>query len=443
MTPITIHTGTIAHLRGDPFAGEGALEIIERGALAINLSGRIASLGERKSVLAALPQSEIIDHGSAWIIPGLIDAHLHFPQFYATAGLGKGLLDWLENTIYPAEASFACESFAREAAQHFVERLLACGTTTAMVFGSQFYEANVALFDAARQSGIRLIAGMTLMDRNAPHPLLRTAEQSIDEIEKLIGVCQSAPLLHYAITPRFALSCSPELLEMCSTLLRGHPECYLQTHINETRSEIAAVRAAFPRSRHYLDVYDSFGLIAERTVLAHSLYTTETEMDRMAEASCAVCHCPTSNAYLGSGLFPLQEHLRHGIRVAVGTDIGAGTQFSVWRELSETYKVQQLQGFCLNAERLLYLATLGGAKALRLENEAGNFEPGKSADFFVLKHGEDRYLSARLARCENLMEQLFCLLQLADERHIHSTYVHGRIAAPYRKPDPLENVIFR
>ncbi|MGX2038793.1 guanine deaminase [Methylocaldum sp. MU1018] len=438
MPSITLHTGTIAHLRGDPFAEDDALEIIERGALAIDRSGRIVLAGEHGSVFAACPESAIVDHGSAWLIPGLIDAHLHFPQFYATAGFGKDLLDWLNNTVYPAEALFADERFAGPAAERFVERLLACGTTTALVFGSQFYGANVALFDAARQSGIRLIAGMTLMDRNAPPALLRTAEQSADSVEKLVGLCRNDPLLHYAVTPRFALSCSPELLELCSALLRSHPESYLQTHINETRREIDAVRAAFPQNRHYLDVYDSFGLITERTVLAHSIHTTEAEMHRMAEASCAVCHCPTSNAYLGSGLFPLRRHLRHGIPVALGTDIGAGTQFSVWRELSETYKVQQLQGLTLNAGQLLYLATLGGAKALGLEHETGNFEPGKSADFFVLRHEEDEYLAARLSRCENAAERLFCLLHLADERHIGATCVHGRTAATRAPSKPFE-----
>ncbi|MDV3242200.1 MAG: amidohydrolase family protein, partial [Methylocaldum sp.] len=229
----TIHAGTVAHLRGNPFAGENTLEIIERGALAINPSGRVALLGERDAVLDAFPESELVDHGDAWLIPGLIDAHLHFPQFYATAGFGNGLLDWLENTVYPAEARFADESFARAAAEQFIERLLTCGTTTAMVFGSQFYDANLALFEAAERSGIRLIAGMTLMDRNAPPMLLQTAEQSVDSIEKLIGLCRHAPRLHYAVTPRFAMSCSPELLELCGSLLKSHPESYLQTHINE------------------------------------------------------------------------------------------------------------------------------------------------------------------------------------------------------------------
>ncbi|CAI8898093.1 guanine deaminase [Methylocaldum szegediense] len=424
-----IHTGTIAHLRADPFTEENALEIIECGALAIDSSGRIASLGERTTVFATFPESEIVDHGNAWLIPGLIDAHLHFPQFYATAGFGTGLLDWLEHTVYRAEARFADESFAKTAAEQFVERLLACGTTTAMVFGSQFYEANAALFEAAGRSGMHLIAGITLMDRNAPAVLLTTVNQSADAAEKLIALCRQAPRLHYAITPRFALSCSPELLELCGSLLKQHPDSYVQTHINETRQEVAAVRAAFPKNRHYLDVYDSFGLLTERTVLAHSIYTTEAELARMAAASCAVCHCPTSNAYLGSGLFPLRRHLAHGIRMALGTDIGAGTQFSVWRELSEAFKVQQLQGFCLNAAQLLYLATLAGAKALGLEREVGNFAPGKSADFFVLDYEEDRYIAARLSRCESAAEQLFCLLHLADERHVDSTYVQGRLAA--------------
>lgn len=433
---MTIHTGTIAHVRGDPFGTEDALEIIERGALAIDPAGRIGLLGERNAVFGAFPDSEIIDHGNAWLIPGLIDAHLHFPQFYATAGRGNGLLDWLENTVYPAEASFADELFARAAAEQFVRHLLACGTTTAMVFGSQFYDANLALFEAAARSGIRLIGGMTLMDRNAPPILLRTAEQSLDQVEKLIGLCRTTPRLHYAITPRFALSCSPALLEMCGALLKCHPETYLQTHINETRTETAAVRAAFPRSRHYLDVYDGFGLITERTMLAHSIYTTDAELDRMAEAACTVCHCPTSNAYLGSGLFPLQKHLIRGIRVAMGTDIGAGTQFSVWRELSQAYKVQQLRDCRLDACHLLYLATLSGAKALGLEHEAGSFEPGKSADFFVLDYEEDSYLAARLGRCENATDQLFCLLHLADERHVGSTYVHGRLAASRNRSLP-------
>jgi guanine deaminase len=426
MTAPTLHTGTLAHLLGDPFARGGALEIIPGGALAVDAAGRIAAVGDRRALLAAYPGASVVDHGRDWLIPGLVDGHLHFPQFYATAADGGQLLEWLERSVFPAEAAVQDEAFAARAAERFVARLLACGTTTALVFGSEFYPANAALFQAARRSGLRLIAGMTLMDRNAPEALLQTLGQAADGMERLIALCAGEPRLRYAVTPRWPLACTEALLDLCGQLLRSHPECYLQTHINENHGEIAAVRAGFPDSRHYLDAYDRLGLIGPRTVLAHSIHTTGAEFARMAEAGCAVCHCPTSNLYLGSGLFPLQRHLERGIPVAMGTDIGAGTGFSIWRELAEAYKIQQLQGFRLGAAQLLYLGTLGGARALRLDRETGNFEVGKCADFFALSIGETGYLADRLARCDSDEEQLFCLLHLAGEAQVRATYIQGK-----------------
>jgi guanine deaminase len=428
MVRTTLHLGTLAHLRADPFVRSDALEIIRSGALAVDSAGRIAAAGEQSALLSAFPDAAVVDHGRAWLIPGLIDGHLHFPQFYATAAFGGELLDWLERSILPAEEAYADEAFAAPAAERFVARLLACGTTTAMVFGSEFYPATAALFEAARAAGLRLIAGLTLMDQNASANLLLTVNEAVDGMRRLIDLCAEQPRLHYAITPRYALSCSPALMEACADLLRAHPDCYLQTHINESHAEIEAVRAAFPEDRHYLDAYDRHGLIGPRTMLAHSIHTTSAELSRMAEARCAVCHCPTSNLFLGSGLFPLRKHLDHGIPVAVGTDIGAGTQFSVWRELAEMYKVQRVQGFGLSAAQLLYPATLGGAKALRLDHETGSFEPGKSADFFVLGYEDDAYLAARLERCESAEAQLFCLLHLAGEAQVRATYVSGGLA---------------
>lgn len=425
MAETIIHTGTLAHLRDDPFIRTDALEIIPDGALAVDAAGRIAAAGGRSMVAAAFPEAAAVNHGADWLIPGLVDAHLHFPQFYATAGYGGELLDWLEQSILPAEAAYADEAFAARSAERFVARLLAAGTTTAMVFGSQFYPATLALFEAAHRAGLRLIAGLTLMDRQAPEPLRQTVDAAVDGMQRLIAFCRDRPRLHYAITPRYALSCSPEMLAACGGLLRSCPECRLQTHINENPAEIAAVRAAFPEARHYLDVYDRYGLIGPRTLLAHSIHSTAAELSRMAEARCAVCHCPTSNLYLGSGLFPLRRHVEQGIPVAVGTDIGAGTRFSVWCELAEMYKVQRLQGFGLNAAQLLYPATLGGARALGLGQEAGSFETGKSADFFVLGSGEDDYLAARLERCDSAEARLFCLLHLAGEAQVRATYVAG------------------
>lgn len=425
----TLHLGILAHLKADPFLTPDALETIENGALWIGADGRIVDYGERYPLLARVPNARIEDHGNAWLLPGLVDGHVHFPQYYATAAYGGQLLDWLAQSILPAETAYADPVFAQVAAAHFVRHLLACGTTTALVFGSQFFHANQALFQAAKTAGLRLIAGPTLMDMPAPgipDCLLKPVRQAQAEAEALIAHCRDEPLLHYAITPRYALSCSPEMMAMCVDLLRAHPGSYLQTHINENHGEIQAVLGHFADARDYLEVYERFGLVTERTMLAHNIHASEAELARIAQARCAVCHCPSSNLYLGSGLFPLAKHVRHGIAVAVGTDIGAGTSFSVWRNLSDTYKIQQLQGHSLDAASLLYLGTLGGAKALRLEHETGNFAPGKSADFFVLAPAEDGYLAERLRRCDNLAEQLFCLLHLASEREVRASFVAGR-----------------
>jgi guanine deaminase len=435
----TIHTGTLAHLRADPFTTGGALEIIPGGALAVAADGRILAAGERGAVVAAHPERVLVDHGSNWLIPGLIDGHLHFPQFYATAAPGADLLDWLERSILPAELAFADTAFAVRTAERFVARLLAAGTTTAVVFGSQFPAATEALFEAAARTGLRLVAGLTLMDRAGPPALLQTVATAVEGMERLIALCRDQPRLHYALTPRYPLACSPGLMEACADLLHRHPECYLQTHINEQPREVAAIRAAYPDRRDYLDVYDRYGLIGPRTLLAHSIHSTPAELDRMAEARCAVCHCPTSNLYLGSGLFPLRRHVERGIPVAVGTDIGAGTEFSVWRELAEAFKVQRIQGESPSAAELLYLATLGGARALGLDEETGNLEPGKDADFMVLNTAEDPYLATRLRRSKNLEDQLFALLHLAGESHVQATYVDGRRVE--RAALPLEPVM--
>jgi guanine deaminase len=215
---------------------------------------------------------------------------------------------------------------------------------------------------------------------------------------------------------------------LCAGLLHDHPETYLQTHINENRHEIEAVLGHFSQCNDYLEIYEHYGLVTNRTVLAHNIHPNDGELTRMAHAGCAVCHCPSSNLFLGSGLFPLSRHERHGIPVALGTDIGAGTSFSLWRNLSDAYKIQQLQELSLDAAHLLYLATLGGARALRLEHETGNFSAGKSADFFVLDAQENDYLFERLRRCESLKDRLFCLLHLASERQVEATFVQGRRA---------------
>jgi len=430
----TVYLGTLAHLKANPFTSENALEIIESGALWVDGEGRIIDYGQKSPILAQASAARVEDFGQAWLLPGLVDGHVHFPQYYATAAYGGQLLDWLAQSILPAETAYADPVFAQDAARRFVNHLLACGTTTALVFGSQFFQANQALFAAAKQAGLRLIAGATLMDVPAPGipaSLLQPLPQAQAEAEALIAYCRGEPLLHYALTPRYALSCSPDMMAMCVDLLKAHPDAWLQTHINENHGEIQSVLAHFPKARDYLDVYGQFGLLTERTVLAHNIHASDSELARIAEAGCAVCHCPASNLYLGSGLFPLARHIKHGVRVGLGTDIGAGTSFSVWRNLADAYKIQQLQGETLDAARLLYLGTLGGAEALRLARETGNFAVGKSADFFVLDIGEDAYLGERLRHCDSLAQQLFCLLHLATERQVAATFVRGRAAGRF------------
>ncbi|MEI7868572.1 MAG: guanine deaminase [Candidatus Methylumidiphilus sp.] len=425
----TVYLGTLAHLKANPFENPDALEIIEYGALWVDEKGAIIDYGKRSDILPKVPEAWIEDFDDAWLIPGLIDGHIHFPQYYATAAHGGQLLDWLVQSILPAETAFADPVYGKDAAKRFVKQLLSCGTTTAMVFGSQFHHANEALFEAAKESGLRLIAGATLMDspgEGIPDSLLQTPKQALADAETLINLCRDEPLLHYAITPRYALSCSEEMMRLCAGLLHDHPETYLQTHINENRNEIEAVLGHFNQCKDYLEAYEHYGLVTDRTVLAHNIHPTDGELTRIAQAGCAVCHCPSSNLYLGSGLFPLSRHVKQGIGIVLGTDIGAGTSFSIWRNLSDAYKIQQLQGQSLDAAHLLYLATLGGAKALRLDHETGNFAMGKSADFFVLDPQEDDYLAERLRHCQNLDQQLFCLLHLASERQIEATFVRGR-----------------
>jgi guanine deaminase len=420
-----LHLGTLAHLRSDPFRRSDALEIVERGALLVNGDGRFGFVGERSAGVKAFPEAERVDHGDAWILPGMVDGHSHFPQHYATASSGGQLLDWLEKYIFPAEAALADPALAEPMADRYVRHLLTSGTTTAMVFGSQFLPANLALFHAAQAQGLRLISGMTLMDLGGLPVLRQSPQQAWESAETLIGLCEDQALLHFAITPRFALSCSPAMLETCGQLRKRYPQTYLQTHINENLAEIDAVARAFPECRDYLDVYDGFGLIGNKTVLAHDIHVTDPQLRRMKAAGSSVCHCPCSNLFLGSGLFPMTRHIDHGIPIAVGTDIGAGRNFSMLAELGECHDVQQLLENPLDAARLLYLGTLGGAAALRLETETGNFETGKSADFLVLDWRDGAYLEERLRRCHTREDQLFCLL-LLGERHIDQVYVRGR-----------------
>lgn len=422
----TVHLGKVAHLLGNPIVSAGSLELIEAGALFVDDQGIIQAVGRQAELLSGLASDvTVIDHGDSWLIPGLVDGHLHFPQYFAMAAANHGLLSWLRESVFPAEARFQDLAFARQVAEQLVQSLLRGGVTTASIFGSQFPGATRALFEAARARGLRMIAGMTLMDQGGPQTVLQQPSEAFDHCQALIEEFQDHPRLGYAIQPRFALACSAKMLTVCGNLARDNPNCYIQTHVNESQEEIAAVSRAYPDAPTYLDVYDRHGLLGSRTLLIHNIHVQSSELERIAEAGAAVCHCPSSNLFLGSGLFPLGRHVSHSIPLALGTDIGAGLNLSVWEEAADAYKIQQLQHFQLDESQLLYWLTLGGAKALGLDQKTGNFEPGKSADFIVVSPRGDPYLHARLDFCENLSSQLFVLLQLAKRQHFVATYVQG------------------
>ncbi|CAM2006891.1 guanine deaminase [Acanthopleuribacter pedis] len=424
-----IFSGDIAHVVADPFTHGDALQIIENGAFAVDEQGTILALDKRDRVTRRYPDA-VETRFDGWVLPGMIDGHIHFPQTFATAAHGTHLLDWLERSVFPAEAAYADEDFARSAAETFVDQLLRSGTTTALVFGSQFPGATRALFQVAAEKGLRIISGLTLMDQGAPDALLHTVPQAEKLSRTLIEEVEKEPKLHYALTPRFALSCTAEMMTLCGELARAYDGLYIQTHINENGEEIEATAAAFPEAANYLDVYDRFGLLGSRTVLAHNIHTCDAQLKRLGETGTAVCHCPASNFYLGSGIFSLKRHRHHGVPVLVGTDIGAGTNFGVLEELGSVYKAQQMQRLSLNAAQLLYLGTLAGAEALQMADRIGNFAVGKQADFVVIDTAEDPGLRLRLGFCHNPEDALFTQLNLVRPHHVRATAVAGRLHQP-------------
>lgn len=419
--------GHVAHLRGNPFWDEDALEIIENGALLVDSDGFIRDLGPQSEMRKAYSHAKQRDFGSGWIVPGMVDGHVHFPQMDAMASQAGTLLDWLSTQIYPAEMALSDPVHAEKAARRFVRRLLASGTTTAMVFGSQFVSANLALYHQAEAQGLNLFSGLTMMDVEAPPELCQTPQQAHDDVLVLAKAAQSLSRVSYTLTPRFALATSRDMLDVCKSLVRALPGCLVQTHINESNEEIQAVAATFPECEDYLDVYERAGLIKSGTVLAHNIHVSESQLRRIAAAGAAVCHCPNSNLFLGSGLFPLQRHLDASVPVLLGSDIGAGLRLCLFEELCEAYKVQKLQGLALNAGQMLYLATLAGAEALALSDRLGNFQIGKQADLVIFQPARDTDLAIRLANAPDGNSALFALIMLATQHLVEETHVQGRV----------------
>ena len=406
---------------------EGSMRHIQDGLLLIK-NGKIDWFGPWEDGRHLVPEGVTVsDYSGKLIVPGFIDGHIHYPQTEMIGAYGEQLLEWLNNYTFPTERRYGNIDYAKDKAKFFVNQLLRNGTTTALTFCSVHPESVDALFETAEQINMRMIAGKVMMDRNAPDYLQDTAQSSYDDSKALIKRWHEKGRALYAITPRFAPTSTPEQLDAAAALMKEHPSCYMQTHLSENKNEIAWVKSLFPENSGYLDVYHRRGLTGKRSVFAHCIHLEEDEWDCMRDTDSVIAFCPTSNFYLGSGLFDWRKAEKNKVRITTSTDVGAGTSFSLIQTLNEAYKVLQMQGQKMSAFESLYSATLGSAAALDLQDKIGNFSVGKEADFVVLNPTATPLQQLRYDNSKSLQDRLFVLFTLGDDRNVYRTYVDGRV----------------
>jgi len=418
---------------GDPFRdGLDRTMVHEPDAIVAMQDGHITHFGPASRIAPLLPAgTEIRDFGKdALISAGFVDTHVHFPQTPMIASHGAQLLDWLDRYTFPTELKFADRAYTRRVARTFLQENLRNGITTSCVYCTVHPHSADILFEEAEALGLRLAAGKVMMDRNAPEGLRDTAQSGYDESLALIRKWHGRGRLLYAITPRYAGSSSPEQLAAAGALWRDHPDCLMQTHIAETQAEVAWIKELFPERADYLDVYAHHGLCGKRAVFGHGIWLGEEELQRLHEADAAIAHCPTSNFFLGSGMFDITRAIRadRPVRVGLGTDLGAGTSFSILQTLNEAYKAAQLNRHPLSAAHAYYLATRGSAAAMHLEDKVGSIAPGMEADLVVLDMRSTPLIAFRMDEARDFAEQLFVQMILGDDRAVQATYVAGRPA---------------
>jgi len=428
--------GSFLDFIGDPFKEpeQQCVRYIEDGLLVIE-EGQILEFGDYIRLREKYPEIETVSYKGQLIIPGLIDAHVHYPQLKVIASYGEKLLDWLKQYVFPEERKFEDREYAREVATFFLEELLRNGTTTAVVLCTTHPESVDVFFQEAFKRNLRMIAGKMMMDRNAPAGILETPGQSREDCDGLINRWHDRGRLSYALTPRFAISCTPEMLTAVAQLKERYPDVYIHTHLSETKGEIKETLKLFPGCSDYLEVYDKFSLVTDRSLFAHGIHLSDSEFERLSQAGATVTHCPTANLFLGSGLFSIGKAKvkTRPIHVAIGTDVGAGTSLSLFKTLDEAYKVASMNNYNLTPFQAFYLATLGGAESLSLADKIGNFMPGKEADFVVLDFSilpilKFRHRTETLQELSQLEDLLFSLMVLGDDRVIQTVYIMGKKA---------------
>ena len=427
---LKVFRAEILHFLDDPATQEEhkSYQYFPDGILIVK-NGHVEAVGHFKDLMQTLPVDlTVVHYSDSLILPGFVDCHVHYPQTEMVAAYGEQLLEWLENYTFPTERQFSDPDKAARIAKIFLDELLRNGTTTALTIPTVHTQSVNAFFNAAEARQMRMICGKVLMDRNAPDYLLDTPERGYQESKKLIEQWHGKGRLRYALTPRFAPTSSNEQLAKASQLLREYPDIYMHTHLAENLAEIKWVEKLFPQCSGYLDVYNHFGLLGKRSIFAHCIHLNNEEFELLHKTESKIAFCPTSNLFLGSGLFNLSRAEAQKVTVGLATDIGAGTSFSLLQTIHEAYKIQQLRGDQLSPLKSFYLATLGGARTLDLDSKIGNFEQGKEADFVVLDYKSTPLSALRSQSCTQLMDKLFALAILGDDRAVKATYVLGKSA---------------
>jgi len=422
--------GPVLTYTGDPFkSGLDHSMVYESDAIVVMANGQITHFGPADRIRRQLPADIAIkNYGpDSLISAGFLDSHVHFPQTPMIAAFGEQLLDWLNKYTFPTERKYADKAFASSVAKVFLQECLRNGITTSCVYATVFPQSVDALFEEAQRLGMRMATGKVMMNRNAPDYLLDTAKSGYDDSKALIRKWHGRDRLMYAITPRFAPTSSGEQLEAAGALCTEFPDCYMQTHVSENKNEVAWVKELFPERKSYLDVYDHYKLCRPRSVFGHGIHLTEDEMSCMHRTGSAISHCPTSNFFLGSGFFNIARAMQKGrpVRVGLGTDLGAGTSFSILLTLNEAYKAAQLNNYALQAGHAYYLATRGTANAMYIDDKVGSIAPGMEADIVVLNMKSTPIIKYRMQFAKDIHEALFIQMTLGDDRAIQATYVAG------------------
>ncbi|HEY0846850.1 MAG TPA: guanine deaminase [Noviherbaspirillum sp.] len=419
------YRASILHFSDDPAFNANAHAWHEDGLLIIE-DGRIRAAGDHARLRGSLPADvEVQDYRGKLIVPGFIDTHVHYPQTDMIASPAPGLLPWLETYTFPTERRFSDPAHAAEVARFFISELLRCGTTTAMVYCTVHPSSVNAFFSESERRNLRMVAGKVMMDRHCPEFLCDTAEGGVRDSEELIRKWHKRGRQLYAITPRFAPTSTRAQLQLTGELAQAYPDTFIQTHVAENTDEVTWVKSLFPESRSYLDVYDHYGLMRPRAMYAHCIWLDDHDRVRMRETQSAASICPTSNLFLGSGLFDFARADAAQVPLSLATDVGGGTSISMLQTMNEMYKVARMGGTYMPALRMFYMATLGGARSMQLEGTIGNFAPGTEADFVLLDPQATPLLARRTARTDSLEELLFALALLGDDRVVAATYSAG------------------